>query len=304
MTPPVRDHLVRGVVSGAGLRVVAAFTTLGARKARDSHGCAPTSAALLGQGLTAGALLAATLEKKDARINLQIACDGPAGGLFVDAGTDGSVRGYIKNPQVFFASGPSEPLAPERGLGRKGYVSVLRDLGGGEVYRGMVDLEACELSADIERYFRSSEQIDTTLALPVLREGDEPLGRVAGLLVQRLPGGSDAAVARARELLQAGALDAGLRAGEPASALFGRLEVGGDRLEILSDTPFEFRCSCSRDRAVRAVLAMGLEEMRSLFAEVGEAKIACQFCGAKYHVAGPELLELIRAATDQSEPGA
>ncbi len=303
MAPPLRDHLVRGLFAPTGSRLFALFATLGARQARDSHGCAPTSAALLAQGLTAGALLAAALEKKLARINLQIGCDGPAGGLFIDAGTDGSFRGYIKNPQVYFTSGPGEPLAPERALGRKGYVSVLRDLGGGEIYRGMVELEACELSRDLERYFQSSEQVETAVQLSVLPEDGEPLGQVAGVLIQRLPGGDEAAVARARELLRGGALERGLAAGETATALFERLGFEGDGVEILADVPVEFRCSCSRDRAVRAILAMGLEEMRSLFAEVGEAKLACQFCGAKYHVAGPELLELIRAATDDSDPG-
>lgn len=304
MAPPIRDHLVRAMAPGGDVRLLAAFTTFGARKARDSHGCAPTSAALLAQALTAGALVAAALEKNLARVNLQVACDGPAGGLFIDAGTDGSFRGYIRNPAVYFTSGPGEPLAPERALGRKGYVSVLRDMGGGEIYRGMVELEACELAQDLERYFQVSEQIDTAVALTVLPEGDEALGRVAGLLVQRLPGGDAAAVERARAALRAGTLEQGLREGLSASALFDRLALGGATPDLLADLPLEFRCSCSHDRAVRAVLAMGLEELRSLFAEVGEAKLACEFCGAKYELGGPELLALIRAATDRADPEA
>ncbi len=277
---------------------MAAFTTLGSRKARDSHGCAPTSAALLAQGLTAGALLAASLEKQVARVNLQVACDGPAGGLFVDAGTDGTFRGYVKNPGVFFTTGPNEPLAPERALGRKGYVSVLRDLGGGDIYRGMVELEACELGQDLERYFRVSEQVETAVGLHVVADGDETLGHVAGVLVQRLPRGDEATVERARQVLRSGGLEDTLRAGRTGSALFERLELGDQAVELLSDSPLELRCKCSRDKAVGAILAMGLEEMRSLFAEIGEAKITCEFCGTHYHVPGPELLKLIRDHDD------
>ena len=275
-----------------------AFTTLGSRQARTAHGCAPTSAALLAQGLTAGALLAASLEKQVARVNLQVACDGPAGGLFVDAGTDGTLRGYVKNPGVFFTSGPSEPLAPERALGRKGYVSVLRDLGGGDIYRGMVELEACELGQDLERYFRVSEQVETAVGLQVIADGDEPLGHVAGVLVQRLPRGDEAIVERARQVLRRGGLDETLRAGKTGSALFECLDLGSDAVEVLSDAPLELRCKCSREKAVGAILAMGLEEMRSLFAEIGEARITCEFCGTHYHVPGPELLALIRDHDD------
>jgi molecular chaperone Hsp33 len=277
---------------------MAAFATVGSRKARDSHGCAPTSAALLAQGLTAGALLAASLEKQEARINLQLACDGPAGGLFVDAGTDGTLRGYIKNPGVFFTSGPGEPLAPERAIGRKGYVSVLRDLGGGDIYRGMVELEACELGQDLERYFRLSEQVETAVGLHVIAEGDEPLGHVAGILVQRLPRGDTATVERARQVLRRGGLDEMLRTGRTGSALFEGLDLGNHAIDVLADSPLELRCKCSQEKAVGAVLAMGLEEMRSLFAEVGEARITCEFCGTHYHVAGPELLALIRDHDD------
>jgi redox-regulated HSP33 family molecular chaperone len=43
---------------------------------------------------------------------------------------------------------------------------------------------------------------------------------------------------------------------------------------------------------------MGLEEMRSLFAEVGEARVTCEFCGTHYHVPGPEMLALIRDHDD------
>jgi molecular chaperone Hsp33 len=291
-----RDHLLRGLLHGPELRVMAAFTTASAREARDSHGCAPTSAALLAQGFTAGLLTAASLEKADARVNLQLGCDGPLGGMFVDAGTDGGVRGYVHNPKVFFASGPGEPLAPERGLGRSGYLSVLRDLGPDNNYRGMVALEACELGQDLEAYFRVSEQTEAAVDLAVRPDGDEPLGQVAGVLVQPLPDGDRAVVGRMRTALREGAPYQALAEQLPAAALLERLAGGEGELEIVADTPVTFRCRCSRDRALRAVLAMGLEEMRSLFAEIGEARIACHFCGAKYLVAGPELLDLIRNA--------
>ncbi|HUB06593.1 MAG TPA: Hsp33 family molecular chaperone HslO [Myxococcales bacterium] len=296
-----RDHLLRGLLRGPGVRVLAAFSTAASRKARDSHGCAPTSAALLAQGLTAGALLAAALEKEEARVNLQLECDGPARGLFVDAGTDGSLRGYVKNPKVYFSSGPGEPLAPERALGRKGYVSVLRDLGEGELYRGFVELEACELGQDLERYFRVSEQVETAVGLSVLADGAEPLGAAGGVLVQRLPGGDAAAVERARRALRSGALDAALREGRTGSALFEALDLGDGPLELLSDLPLELRCRCSREKAVGAVLAMGLEEMRSLLADVGEAKMSCEFCGARYHVSGPELRALIQQVDERAD---
>ena len=70
----------------------------------------------------------------------------------------------------------------------------------------------------------------------------------------------------------------------------------------MADYPVEFRCHCTHEQVIKAVLAMGLEEMRSLFAEQGSAQATCDFCGKKYFVPGEELLSLIRAA-DEPKPG-
>jgi molecular chaperone Hsp33 len=277
-----------------------AFATQTSREARDSHQCAPTSAALLAQGLTAGALLAGALGKEQGRVNLQVACDGPAGGMFIDAGTDGSLRGYVKNASVYFASGVGEPLRPERALGRTGYVSVLRDLGGGEIYRGMVELTECELAADLDHYFAASEQTDTVVALSVLPEKDDTLGVAAGLLLQRLPHGNLSTLDRAREALRDGALDTALTAERSVKAITDALGIAPDQLDPLADYPLTWRCECTRGRALLAVLTMGMDEMQSLEREKGEAELTCHFCGKHYRVEREELQRLIRSAEAKS----
>jgi molecular chaperone Hsp33 len=299
MSPP-RDHLVRAIWREPGLRLMVAFATQTSRQARDSHQCAPTSSALLAQGLTAGTLLASALGKERSRVNLQLACDGPAGGMFVDAGTDGSVRGYVKNPKVYFASAPGEPLRPERAIGRTGYVSVLRDLGGGEIYRGMVELTACELASDLDHYFAASEQTDTAVGLSVLAEPNETLGVVAGILVQRLPHGDPSALARVKKELAEGVLDAALTKERSVKAITGAMGIASDQLDLLSDYPLSWRCECTRDRALLAVLTMGVEEMQSLEREKGEAELTCHFCGKSYRVGREELQGLIRSADSKS----
>jgi molecular chaperone Hsp33 len=290
-----RDHLVRAIWREPGIRFVAAFATQAARAARDAHRCAPTSAALLGQGLTAGALLASVLGKERGRVNLQVACDGPAGGMFIDAGTDGSVRGYVKNPGVYFTSDAGESLRPERALGRSGYVNVLRDFGDGEVYRGMVQLTACELAADLDHYFATSEQTDTAVALSVLSARREPLGLVAGVLLQRLPDGDARALEGVRGALRSGALESAL-AGDPSLNAVAEALGILDPLELLADYPLSLSCNCTRDRAVLAVLTMGIEEMQSLERDQGRAEVTCHFCGKTYRVGGEELRRMIRAA--------
>src|SRR5690348_11051981 len=104
--PRMVDELVSTLLPKSGLRVLVAMTAQTSEKARSLAGLSSTSAALLAQGLTAGALMGA-LQKDNSRINLQLECDGPLRGMFVDADAQGHVRGYVKNPHVEFA-GASE----------------------------------------------------------------------------------------------------------------------------------------------------------------------------------------------------
>src|SRR5262249_7996945 len=156
---PMADELVSGLLKETDLRVVLVTASELARRARELHRSATASASLLAQGLTAGALLA-SLQKSDSRVNLQLECDGPLRGLFVDGETSGVLRGYAKNPLVSHVGNEGE-YHWRPALGNKGFLSVLRDLGGGEYYRSAVELESFDLAKDLERYFAISDQLPT-----------------------------------------------------------------------------------------------------------------------------------------------
>src|SRR4051812_37217723 len=94
------DELVTALLKDADLRVVLASTGELSRSARKVHQAEGATAILFAQCLTAGTLLAA-LQKERSRVNLQLECDGPLRGIFIDADAgDGTVRGYVKNPHV------------------------------------------------------------------------------------------------------------------------------------------------------------------------------------------------------------
>jgi molecular chaperone Hsp33 len=288
------DRLCRGLVPSHGLR--AAFVRVGdtARMARMLHGLYPTSAWLFAEALAAGALLAA-LQKERGRVNLQIECDGPVRGVFVDADPDGNLRGYVRRPAVNF---PGEPQRGARAaLGGSGFLSVLRDPGGGQYYRSAVELEALDLAADLRRWFAASEQVSTALDLAVVARDGEPLGDVAGLLVQRLPGGDEAAVEAVRGRIADGALRRALLAGAGPQDVIG--EVVGEGFDLLADTEVAYRCGCSHERARVAVSALGAEGVGDVLAKEREAVITCEFCRARYVVTEPELEEIRRRLVAQ-----
>jgi molecular chaperone Hsp33 len=291
------DRLCRGIFPSRGLRAV--FVRVGdtARMARMLHGLYPTSARLFAEALAGGALVGA-LQKDEGRVNLQLECDGPVGGLFVDADAAGNLRGYVRRAGVHFPGDPARGV--HASLGGAGYLSVLRDLGKGQHYRSSVELEAFELAGDLRRWFASSEQVSTALGLSVAARGDEPLAEVAGLLVQRLPDGDDAAVEEARRRIAAGALDRAVAEGRAAQEVI--QAVAGDGFDLLADLEVAYRCGCSPERARVAVSALGAEGVAEVLANEREAVITCEFCRTRYVVTEPELHEIRRRLLERDQP--
>jgi molecular chaperone Hsp33 len=249
----------------------------------------------MAQGLTAGALLA-SLQKSDSRVNLQLECDGPLRGLFVDGETSGVLRGYAKNPLVSQVGGEGE-YHWRPALGNKGFLSVLRDLGGGEYYRSSVELESFELAKDLERYFAISDQLPTRVYLTVLpTQADgkpEPLGLVAGMLLQPLPDGDPEAFrALGDRLAREFESTVKAHAGQGATALLKALVPQAD-LEVMSRYPVSFTCSCGKERVKRALLSLGRAELEDILAKEGQAEADCHFCTTHYVVSGDEIRELL-----------
>lgn len=305
------DELVSGLLKDVDLRVVLVTAGALSRKARALHSAEPAAAALLAQGLVSAALLAALQKEQGGRINLQLECDGPVRGMFADAVAGGTVRGYLKNPYVSFTGGEGayhwRPV-----LGNSGFLSVLREQGGGEYYRSSVELQAFDFPRDLERYFHTSEQVQTRLGIelvPAKVDGAgalDPLGQVAGLLLQPLPDGDpEAFKALGAGLPERLARVLGEQAADGAGGAVGLLRALFARpdLEIMSRYPLDFECGCSRERVKRALLAMGQAELEDVIATDKKAEATCQFCTTQYVITEEELRELLASAVAKGQGG-
>jgi molecular chaperone Hsp33 len=296
---PTGDEIVRCVLEGQPVRIVAATTTAAVREAARRHEAGPTATLALSRGFTAGLLLA-TLTKDDERVTLQILGDGPLGGVTVDATAAGTARAYVKHPGV----GLELPEGARRpslagAIGRNGLVNVIRDVGLGSPFSGQIAIASGEIDEDVERYLETSEQVVSALACDALFGPNGRLDFAAGLLVQALPGGEGAAlVDEARALLAGGellrALGGARRDGEGVIAA-----VLGDRLgkvRVLDRRPVAFDCPCSRARAGSSLALLGEGELGAMILDDGKAEVTCNFCRARYEFDEAEL-EIIRRET-------
>ncbi len=290
-----RDYLVRALAAGGTVRVLAARTTDLVEEARRRHQTTPTATAALGRALTAGALLGALLKGRE-RVTLRILGDGPLGGIVVDAGADGRVRGYVKQPRVLLPLAPGGKLDVGRAVGRRGSIHVTRDLGLKEPYTSSGPLVSGEIGEDLTHYFARSEQTPSAVSLGVLVDPGGAVRAAGGLLVQLLPGwGPEAARLVEANLAGLDSISRAIDRGATPEDLV-ELALSGVEGRTRERQPLLFSCRCSRDRSSQLLLSLGHDELADMLRSDGGAELRCRFCAEMYRFDRDELGALLAAA--------
>ena len=287
------DEMVRAITADGLVRAQAITGRDLVEKARTLHTLLPVATAALGRTLLAASLLGDMLKEDNASLTLQIKGGGPLGLVLAVSDSGGNVRGYVQNPHVELMEQHPGKLDVGGAVGTQGTLTVIKDFGYKEPYVGTIGLFSGEIADDLAMYFVESEQVPTACALGVLVGLDQSGTAAGGYLIQLLPGAGEDVISQIEAgVKKLGPVSAALDRGLDAEGLL-REVLDGFELDILQTHPVEYRCACSRDRVVRALISLGRQELREMIEEQGQAELSCQFCDKVYRFSREELEEIL-----------
>ncbi|MGD9630561.1 MAG: Hsp33 family molecular chaperone HslO [Pyrinomonadaceae bacterium] len=294
------DKIVQGIAADGSIRVFGAITTDAVAEAVRRHKTSPTVSAALGRTMTGALMMGVTLKELD-RLTVKLEANGPVGGITAEADAGGKVRGYVKNPLAELPP-KSNGKFDVSGIVGGGMFYVIREAGFDigfrpEPYVGSVPIISGEIAEDFAYYLARSEQIPSAVLLGVLLNNSEPfVAASGGVMVQMMPGANEHLITMIEDTIaHAPHLTSVIDADTDPSDLL-RLALGNIEFQILDEKEVSFECTCSIERALAMVEALGAEEVESMLREQGGAVMNCGFCNEVYTMTSSDLTEIIDAA--------
>ena len=300
-------RLIRALTADGRVRVIGVNVTQSLNEAHRRHNLSAVATASLGRAMGASLLLASNMKQAQARVNVRVAGDGGLGLVYADAGFDGTVRGFVTNPQFTLPPLADGQQNVSQGVGQTGFFKVMRDFGYGEPYSSTVELIAGDIANDVAWYLASSEQTYSKLMLTEVidqNNSEAPVKVAAGILLQIMPMATLRA-AKTANLSQEDLLIQLEAKSDPQN--FMDLLLQGKALEevmteIFADMHLDilpmtkdvrFHCPCSLDRMLAAMKMFGEEDLRSMIADDQGAEATCHFCSEVYHASTEQLNGLL-----------
>lgn len=272
----LRDRVVRVLSEDGYFRAVAVKNTTTAKTAQTNHLLDRITSFLLARALSAATMMSSFL-KGEERIILEFEGAGPVRKVYAESMQVGESRGYV----ILAADAENTPINEIGDALGAGILRVSRILfNQAEPNTSLVPLAKGDIATDLAEYFAQSEQIPTAVILDVDYNEDGTIAQSGGLMLQAMPGHTEAQLHEVyNELIKIKTI-AGLYSQDynPRDVL---KKVLPFNFKVISSSQVDFFCRCSKDGFMNKLLTLGLKELQSM-KEHNNNELVCQYCNAKY----------------------
>lgn len=286
--------LVRCISDDGTLCIMATDTTDVVREAQEIHNTSHVASAALGRLLTGVSMMGSMLKGEDDSISVKINGNGKLGNVMAISDSNGDVRGYVSNPDVELPLNSKGKLDVSKAVGTDGFLTVIKDLGLKEPYVGQIPIVSGEIAEDITNYYATSEQIPTVCALGVLVDSrDGSIITSGGFMIQLLPTALDDTIDKVERCIQnLDSVTTMLVNGLSPEKICKKV-LPEFNLEVLDESEIEYKCNCSKEKVIRALISLGEKELTELSKDA-ETEVCCHFCSHKYVFTSEEIQNLLK----------
>lgn len=287
------DRLVRYLGGNVSVRALTATGLV--RDVCSRHEASPIVSLALGRALMGTALLANGRDAGET-LQLRISGGGPCGTVLAEASSSMECRGYVAEPQADAKNVPELV-----GVGQQSTLRVTRTHPfWKQPYTGTVQLQSGEIAEDIVQYLATSEQTPASMGLNV--EWDNELGCVKhaeGWLVTLLPGWDDGSVGVVEANIASFARMPAANKPRPEAICEHMMrELCG---EFQIEEQLKWKCTCSQQRLLRAVMMFGKTEVLQMLKEKKDVEATCDWCGRRLSVTPEQIREHMKTDEGKNE---
>lgn len=275
----MKSKVLIGTARNDKVRVYLADTKELVQVAQTTHNLYPTSAAALGRTLSITAIMGIMLKGERETVTTTINGRGAIGTIMVVAKSNGQVKGFCGDNELYLKYNDSNKLAVGLIVGKDGYLQVTKDLQMKSKYTSQVELQTGEIGDDFAYYFMASEQRPTITSVGVLVDTDFSIKSAGCLLIELLPDALEEDIVYLENLS---------KTLEPISSVLERRNDIENYLKelfpdykLLETRDLEYVCDCSKQRFMDGVMTLPEKDREDLFSN-GEFEVKCEFCNKIY----------------------
>jgi molecular chaperone Hsp33 len=281
----MKDILYKGHFKNIDIAFTYAVTTETVNTGVVTHNCDPISAHILSRALTSGLLSAVLLPEKQ-RLNACWKYNGTLRTIVIDAGADGTVRGFLSPTQL---SGTSQNL--DELYGEKGSIQVVTSENDKILNSGTSEIALHDVVNDLAFYYCVSHQIETEMMVMVGFDNNpaHPVKLCRGWMLQALPGADLELFAKIRNRMNSEEFRTLMINENNTDGYFEELSNNllkdiDIKPEIEMDwgpTP-AFKCTCTHEKISTVLKTIPIPERMEIVKERKDLTIKCQFCNKPY----------------------
>ncbi len=268
-----------GTARNDKVRIYLAETKQLVEDARKTHDLYPTSAAALGRTLSVAAVMGVMLKGERETVTVSINGGGAIGTIMAVAKSNGDVKGFCGDNELYLKYNDSNKLAVGMVVGTDGYLSVTKDLQMKNKYTSQVALRTGEIGDDFAYYFMVSEQRPTITSVGVLVDTDYSIKSAGCLIIEVMPDALEEDIVYLEDMA---------KKLEPISNVLEKRDDYENYLkELFPDYKMleirntRYICDCSKKRFFEGIMTLPKKDIKELLLK-DKIEVRCEFCDKTY----------------------